>query len=162
MAWTTNSIMSWRTPGTGTIVRVSDHGRSTLSEDWERIETKTRMADGTLRRYSVSKKRTWSCSWTGLPSTNNIVGGLHTVDGGMAGEDIELWVNTINVPFRMILRRGSAEPIVTPPNPADGLLPYQDANFYIANVMITEYNKEVVKRGKLADLWDVSITLEEV
>lgn len=161
MAWTTNSIMSWRTPGSGTIVRLSDHGRSPLSEDWERIETKTRMVDGTLRRYSVSKKRTWSCSWSGLPSSNNIVNGLHTVDGGMSGEDIEVWVNTVNVPFRMILRRGSAIDLATP-NPADGLLPYSDANFYIANVMITEYDKEVSKRGRLADLWDVSITLEEV
>lgn len=160
MAWTTNSIMSWRTAA-GTISRLSDHGRSPLSEDWERIETKTRMADGTLRRYSVSKKRTWSCSWDNLPSSNNIVGGLHTVDGGMSGEDIELWVNTIDTPFRMILRRGSAVDLSTP-NPADGLLPYQDANFYIANVMITEYDKEVSKRGKLADLWNVSITLEEV
>lgn len=160
MSWTTNSVMSWRTAA-GTVVRLSDHGRSPLSENWERIETKQRMADGTLRRYSVAKKRTWSCSWDNLPSSNNIVNGLHTVDGGMAGEDIETWVNTIDTPFRMILRRGSAVDLVTP-NPAEGLLPYQDANFYIANVMITEWDKEVSKRGKLADLWNVSITLEEI
>lgn len=152
--------MSWRSPA-GTIVKVSDHGRSALSEDWERIETKTRMADGTLRRYSVAKKRIWSCSWTNLPSTNLIANGFHTVDSGMAGEDIETWVNTVDVPFRMILRRGSARDLATP-NPAEGLLPYQDANFYIVNVMITDFDKEVVKRGKLADLWDISITLEEV
>ena len=54
MPWTTNSIMSWRSEA-GTIIRVTDHGRGPLSENIERIENRTRMADGTLRRYTVAK-----------------------------------------------------------------------------------------------------------
>jgi len=131
-----------------------------LSETIERIENKQRMADGTLRRYSIAKKRTWSCSWDLLPSSNNVVGALKTADLGLSGEEIEVWANTVDVPFRMILRRGSARDLATP-NPAEGLLPYSDANFYIANVMITDFDKDIVKRGRI-DLWNVSITLEEV
>lgn len=159
-SWTENAMMWWRNSG-GTLVKVSDHGRSSLQEGVERFETLTRMADGTLRRYSVAKKRTWSVSWENLPSTNLLAGGLHTVDAGMAGEDLENWMNTYDGSFRMVLRRGSARDVATP-NPAEGLIPYKDANFYIVNVMITEFDKEVVKRGRLADLWDVSVTLEEV
>ncbi len=159
MGWTTNSIMSWRNAA-GTVVRLSDHNRSPLSEDYERIETLTRMADGTLRRYSVAKKRTWTVSWELLPSSNSISGGMKTADLGMAGEDIEAWHKSTDGAFRMILRRGSAKDITTP-NPAEGLLPYEDANFYICNVMITQFDKSVAKRGRV-DLWDCSVTLEEI
>lgn len=159
MAWTSNPIMSWRSAA-GTVIKVTDHGRSPLSENIERIENRQRMADGTLRRYTVAKKRSWSCSWKNIPSDNDVAGGMKTVDGGMAGDDIENWVRDTDGIFRMILRRGSAVDMVAP-NPAEGLIPYNDGNFYIVNVMVTEFDKEVTKRGRV-DLWDLSITLEEV
>jgi hypothetical protein len=158
-SWTANSIMFWANAA-GSLVKVTDHNRSALSEDIERIENKQRMADGTLRRYTVSKKRTWSCQWENLPSTNLVAAGLKTVDGGMSGEDIEAFHNATDGAFRLVLRRGSAKDLATP-NPADSALPYQDSNFYITKVMISDYNKEVTKRGRV-DLWSLSITLEEV
>lgn len=151
MSWKENALLYWDVEGS--LKKVTDHNRSPLSEEVERIENKKRMADGTLRRYSVTKKRTWSCSWDMLPSTNEIAGGMTTADGGLAGEDIERIHNTVNTPFRMVLRRGSAKGLPVPPA--------SDDNFYIVNVMIADYSKEVVKRGKV-DLWKVSITLEEV
>lgn len=159
MSWTENSLIYLRT-STNTFEKLSDHNRSSLSEDVDRIENKKRMVDGTLRRYSVVKKRTWSCSWDMLPSSNAIVGSLKTADGGMAGEDLERIARDINVPMRMVLRRGSARG-VTAPTPTDAQLPFQDANFYIVNVMIADFSKEIVKRGKV-DFWNVSLTLEEV
>jgi len=159
MSWKDNSLI-WLRTGENTYEKLSDHNRSPLSEDPERIENKKRMADGTLRRYSVVKKRTFSCSWDMLPSSNSISGGLQTVDGGMAGEDLERIYNTINSPMRMVMRRGSAIGLTTP-NPTDAQLPFSDDNFYICNVMISDFSKEVVKRGKV-DLWNVSLTLEEV
>lgn len=157
--WTTNSIMFWQDSG-GTYRKVTDHNRSELSESVERLENKQRMADGTLRRYSVSKKRTWSCDWSMLPSTNSVTNGLTTADGGWAGEDIENFHNITDGSFRMILRRGSASG-KTAPNPADTALPYRDSDFYIVKVMIVDFTKSVVKRGTV-DLWDISISLEEV
>lgn len=158
MSWKTNSLMFWNVEGE--LKKVSDHNRSPLSEDIERIENKQRMVDGTLRRYSVVKKRTWSCSWDLLPSTNDIPGGMQTADLGLAGEDLERINLNTDAPFRMVLRRGSAKG-VTLPFVSDAQIPFSDDNFYVVNVMISDFSKEVVKRGKV-DLWNVSITLEEV
>lgn len=152
--WKDNAIMSW--DGT----KVTDHGRSPLSESNERIGTDKRMADGTLRRQYVNVKRKWSTSWDNLPSTNSVVTGFKTADGGMAGEDMEQFYYANHGVFRLVLRRGSAINLATP-NPVDSALPYEDNNFYIANVMLTEFNKEVAKRG-LVDLWTASVSIEEV
>jgi hypothetical protein len=126
----------------GIFRKVSDHGRSSLSQPVERLENKQRMVDGTLRRYSVTKKRTWSCSWDMLPSTNSKANGLKTADGGMAGEDIEAFHNSHDGAFDIQLRRG-------------------DGSVTTATVMISDFSKEVVKRGTV-DFWNLDITLEEV
>lgn len=152
--WKDNAIMSWSG------IKVTDHGRASLSESTERIGVDRRMADGTLRRQYVGIKRKWSVNWENLPSTNDTVGGIKTVDGGMAGEDIESFYYNTPGKFRMILRRGSAIDLPIP-NPAESALPYEDDNFYIVNVMLTDFTKEVNKRG-VVDLWSVSVALEEV
>lgn len=158
--WTSNSIMFWADAG-GVFRKVTDHNRSPLSETPDRIENKQRMVNGTLRRYSVAKKRVWSVDWTMLPSTNSKgAQSLTTADGGWAGEDIENFYNITDDAFRMILRRGSAIG-KTAPVPADDALPYRDSDFYIVKVIISDFSKTVNKRG-LVDLWDLSITLEEV
>lgn len=138
--WSDNTIMLWNDGGTWK--KISDHNRSALSEATERIENKSRMADGTLRRYTVTKKRTWSCSWDMLPSTNLAVGGFSTADGGWAGKDMEDFHNRTNGAFLMRIRDGAG-------------------NITEVNVMISDYSKEIIKRG-VVDFWNVDITLEEV
>lgn len=152
--WKDNAIMTWDGQ------KVTDHGRGPLSENTERLGSDKRMGDGTLRRQHVGIKRQWSVQWDALPSTNSVANGYKTVDGGMAGEDIENFYLTTNGKFRMILRRGSAINKAAP-NPDESILPYEDADFYIVNVMLTEFSKEVKKRGPV-DFWSVSVTLEEV
>lgn len=154
--WRANALMEWDGQ------KVSDHGRSALTQDTERIGSDKRMADGTLRRFHVGIKRKWSVEWTNLPSTNNAATGMKTADGGMSGEEMEAFYNNPVYfgKFRMALRRGSAIGLATP-NPDESLLPYQDDNFYIVNVMISSFNKEIIKRGN-TDLWLVSVSLEEV
>lgn len=154
MSWKNNPIMTWDGQ------KVSDHGRASLSQDAERIGSDRRMHDGTLRRMHKAVKRTWSTSWENLPSTNTAVRGMKTADGGMSGSEMEAFYNTHPGKFRMILRRGSAKN-KTVPTVAESALPYEDADFYIVNVMLTEFSKEVIKRGA-SDLWSVSVTLEEV
>ena len=152
--WRDNPIMTWNG------IKVTDHGRASLSVDVERIGNDRRMADGTLRRQFIALKRTWSTSWENLPSTNSVSGGFKTADGGMSGEQIEAFMKNTPGAFRMVLRRGSAIN-KTVPNVTESQLPYEDDDFYIANVMITDFSKEVEKRGKV-DIWSASITLEEV
>lgn len=160
MSWQENAIMYWHS-GTA-FVRVTDHNRTPLSIDYERIERKQRMADGTLRRHTIAKKRTWSASWTMLPSRNVGIdsGGnpnpdiLGTVDEGLSGEEIEAFYYTHDGAFQMQLRKGYTEFYLAPPNlpiPTETVL-----------VMIADFTKEVVKRGPNVDFWDLTISLEEV
>jgi hypothetical protein len=141
MAWIDNAVMYWHD---GSQYRkITDHNRSPLDESVERIEKKQRMADGTLRRYTVAKKRTWSCNWESLPSKTGVVGYLNTADGGWAGQDIEAFHNTHDGQFNMQLRKG-------------------DGTVEVVTVMIADFSKTIVKRGSGIDLWNLSITLEEV
>lgn len=153
--WKDNAIMTWA----GT--KVTDHGRSPLGESTERIGMDKRMSDGTLRRQYIGVKRQWSVSWDNLPSTNAVTGGFKTADGGMAGEDIEAFYFTTPGKFRMVLRRGSAIDTATPAAASTAGAKYEDDNFYGIDVMLTDFSKEVRKRG-MVDLWSVSVTLQEV
>lgn len=146
MSWTNNPIMEWSTDGGTTWTKISDHGRSPLSVSVERIESKQRMANGTLRRYVVSKKRTWTTSWENLPDKN-----VSFLANGQAGNWMENFHNTVDGSFHMRVRAGS-----------DRDTSITGLNGQVYEVMITEFSKEVLKRGKQFDLWTLDMTLEEV
>lgn len=146
MGWTTNPIMEWSTDGGTNWTKISDHGRSPLSVSVERLETKQRMAGGTLRRYVVAKKRTFSCSWENLPDKATTF-----LANGQTGDWMENFHNTVDGPFHMRLREGSDQDTT-----------FTGLNGTIYVVMITDFSKEVTKRGKAFDLLNVDITLEEV
>lgn len=152
--WKTNPIMEWAGD------KVTDHGRSSLNMSTERVGSDKRMVDGTLRRHHVTNKRTWSCSWAMIPSRNDVAGKIETADGHMSGEDIEDFYNTTPGEFLLVLRRGSAIDVTTPLFVGE-TFPYEDDDFYAAYVMITDFSKEVVKRGGV-DLWNIDVTLQEV
>lgn len=157
MSWKDNAIMFWQDQN-GEFQKITDHGRAPLSESYEVIERKSRMADGTLRKYVVAKKRNWSTSWSTLPSRNG-VGGMNTVDGGWSGKQMEDYYNTQDGSFLMLLRNGSA---INQPMPAvSATLPFENNNFYMARVMFSDFTKDVTHRGP-TDIWEVSVTLEEV
>lgn len=145
-SWKVNPIMEWSTDGGTTWFLVTDHGRSPLSITVERIENKQRMADGTLRRYVVSKKRSFNCSWDNIPSVET-----DFLANGEPGEWIEDFHNDVDGAFHMRLREGS-----------DRDLTLTGLNGTVFTVMITDFSKDIVKRGPAFDLWNLDITLEEV
>lgn len=153
MAWQDNAIMFWSTNGT-TWNKISDHNRQPLSISSTRIGTDNRTVDGTLRRYSVAKKRTFQVSWVNFPSkTSQSYGGktgLGTVDAGWAGEDIETFYKNNDGTFQVKLRKGNDEAKAA-----------NDGTLEVVTVMITDFSKDIEKRG-IVDLWSLSITLEEV
>lgn len=157
MAWATNPVMEWLDGATW--VKITDHGRSPLSISIERIENKQRMADGTLRRYAVGKKRTFSTSWDNLPDKNV----SFLANGDHAGQWMEEFHNRMDGSFKMRLRAGSDETTTLATaltrTGGDPLLADNSREF---TVMITDFSKEVTKRGKGFDLWTLDITLEEV
>lgn len=116
---------------------ITDHNRGQLSIDVERIEKKQRMANGTLRKYIIADKRTFSTQWTNLPKLSS-----QTVDGFWAGEEMEAFYNTIPGTFSLELTDG-------------------DTEVYTFNVMMSEFTKNVLKRGSV-DFWEISVSMEEV
>lgn len=152
MAWFDNAIMWWYDGATWQ--KITDHNRAPLQVDVERIENSQRMVDGTMRRYVVAKKHEFQVSWEMLPSRRNATyagrTGLNTVDGGWAGEDIETFHNNTDTAFKMRLRGGDDESKAI-----------TDATIEEYTVMITDFNKEVTKRGTV-DFWSLSVTLTEV
>lgn len=119
--------------------RLSDHNRSELSVSVERIENAKRMADGTLRKYVVADKHTYSVSWEDLPHR-----AVHTVDGFWGGEDMEdFYLSEQNrgaITLTIIRGDGSEETRV---------------------VMITTFSSVIKKRG-IYEFWDVTLEMEEV
>lgn len=151
--WKSNALMWWSTDGT-TWSKITDHNRSPLDISFERLERRNRMANGTLRRYSIAKKRTLTCSWDNLPSKQNStregITGLTTVDGGWAGEDIENFYKTVDGRFYVKLRKGTDDGKAT-----------TDGTIEVIQMMFTDFSKSVLKRG-VVDLWSIDVTLEEV
>lgn len=154
MSWKDNAAMFWSSDNGVTWNKITDHNRDPLSIGYERFGTSNRMVDGTLRRYSIAKKRTFSASWSMLPSksTSSYGGrtGLGTVDGGWGGSDIESFFNTVDGAFKMKLRKGE-----------DEAKAITDGTIEVIDVMLTDFSKDIEKRG-IVDLWSLSITLEEI
>ena len=156
MGWKENPIMEWSEDGTNW-TQITDHGRGELSVSVERIENKQRMANGRMRRYTVSKKRTFSCAWDNLPSTDPAR--IFLANGDTDGEWIEKFHNRVDGAFYMRLRAGSDRDNATLVR--DGNEDAAD-NERIFRVMITDFSKGIIKRGKVFDLLSMDITLEEV
>lgn len=128
-------LIRW-TNANGTLM-VTDHNRSPLSIDVERIETAKRMANGTMRKYWVADKRTFSTSWTMLPNLSTF-----TVDGHAGADDIENFYDATVGAFDMRLTYGNG--------PEE-----------LYRVMFTDFSKSLEKRGKF-DFYEVDVTMEEV
>lgn len=117
---------------------ISDHNRSELSVDVERIETSKRMANGTMRKYVVIDKRSFSVSWNDLPSES-----AWTVDGFAGAHAIEQFYYDNQGVFTLYLSYN---------NQSDSVVP----------VMFTDFSKTLNKRAKNFAFYNVSLTMEEV
>lgn len=128
-------LIRW-TNATGTLM-VTDHNRTDLSMEVERIETSRRMANGTMRKYWVADKRTFSTSWSMLPNVSTF-----TVDGHSGADDMESFYYSTVGAF-------------------DLRLTYGNSPERLYRVMFTNFSKTLTKRGKF-DMYDVDVTMEEV
>lgn len=142
MSWKDNQIMLWNGNA------VTDHNRSALDINRERIEKKNRMVNGRLRKYYIIGKRTFSCNWDLLPSNTEdvAVGGKvfsGTVDGAWGGKDMEAFHDATPGAFTLTVvdGQGNEEQVL---------------------VMFSDFNYSIEKRGRGVDFWNLSVTLEEV
>lgn len=129
------SIIRWNR--NGVICEPTEHSRSELSVDFDRIKNSDRMANGRLREYYVADKRTWSVSWDMVPAPS-----AHTVDGKAGGADMEKFFKDTKGEFQMSIKHKDSDLDET------------------VTVVFTGFDKAHVKRGAY-DIWDVSVSMEE-
>lgn len=126
--------------------RVTEHNRSEFSMGTNRIKQSSRMANGTLREFIVADKKTFSVSWSMLPSYRN-----ETVDGAWGAEDIKTFYESLagRKSFRIKINTSSS------PTTAES----STDNIY--TVVFTDFNCSLYKRG-IQPYWSVSCSLEQV
>lgn len=166
---------------------LSDHNRGELSISKQRIESRQRMINGTMRSYFNADKITISTGWDMFPSRSyskelvfsptgtpeyidlNEVGDplipvqyrdLYTADGGAGGVDVLDWHENHPGPFWVFLAYDKF-------NNFQGY-PDQDSHnklgIYneVRLMFFGSFDYTVVKRGgSNHDLWNISLTLEE-
>jgi hypothetical protein len=154
---------------------LSDHNRGEMSFTPQRIEQRQRTINGRMRSYHIADKMTMNVSWNLLPSRSffqnaefNTETGISpyqnntqefTADGGAGGVEILDWYNNHPGPFWMYLAYDKYS------NFGDDNAAFGHLSQYneIIQVYFADFNYSVVKRGgNNFDLWNISVTLEEV
>ena len=135
------------TPGTTkTWNKVSEHNRSPLEINVERIEAITRTSNGSLRKNHIADKRSFSMSWEMLPSYRDL-----TVDGGWGAEDLRQFYlsddgkKTFNIRINLA-KTGSDQ---------------SSSGYESYTVSFSNCSFSVLKRG-IQPHWSVSLTMDEV
>lgn len=140
--------------------RVSDHSRSPIQVSFTRIESSNRMANGKLRKYVVATKQKWSLSWDLLPHSR-----AHTVDGFMGANELKAFYDENIGSFQLITTTGelASGTDFAYQHPATASS-FQQVSFkaFKSNVTITDFSRELVKRGHLYDMYNVSLSMEEI
>jgi hypothetical protein len=171
-----NGLEKGATATTDTLVDqfivLSDHGRAPIDISTERIEKRERTVNGKSRSYHIADKNKFTVSWTGLPSRafsdapEFSVGGKQTsagtgftVDGGAGGVELLDWYENHKGPFWMFLSYDKYNNFGKDDAAYGHLAQYNQ----IMEVYFSDFNYTVVKRGGgNHDLWNISVTLEEV
>jgi hypothetical protein len=127
--------------------KLTEHNRSPISVDVQRIEQSSRMANGSLRKLFIADKKNVSTSWSMLPSYSTM-----TVDGGWGAEDIKSFYlsakgqGTFNA--KIAYNSSRTEEFV--------------ASFTSCSFNIIKRNVKANAADTAQLFWDVSIALEEV
>jgi hypothetical protein len=129
----------------GTYHKVTEHNRSAFDISPQRIETQTRMVNGSLRKFWIADKRAFSLSWEMLPHTTDL-----TVDGQWGAENIQNFYYSSEGRGAFNIKINLA---------TDGT--NQESTGEVVKVMFQSASFSVLKRG-LEPFWSVSITLDEV
>jgi hypothetical protein len=95
------------------------------------------MANGTMRKFVIADKRTFTTSWADVPEV-----AAKTVDGFWGKREIETFYNGHAGVFTLTLNMG------------DGVVETY-------SVMFSKFSAEISKRGAF-DFWKVDVEMEEV
>jgi|LakMenEpi03Aug12_release.lakeMendotaPanAssembly.Ray.scaffolds.fasta_scaffold06115_10 hypothetical protein len=154
---------------------LSDHNRGEINFQNQRLEQRQRTVNGRMRSYHIADKIGISWSWNMLPSRAfyqnaefNSTTGVSpyqnntqefTADGGAGGVEILDWYQNHTGPFWMYLAYDKYSNFGDDNNAFGHLAQYNQ----IIQVYFADFSYSVVKRGgNNFDLWNISVTLEEV
>jgi hypothetical protein len=155
---------------------LSDDNRGELQFNPTRIEQRQRTINGRMRSYHIADKLNMSVSWNNLPSRGfylppdfnvatgaspykNVSNQEYTSDGGAGGVELLDWYENHKGPFWMFLAYDKYTNFGKE-SAAYAHLPQYNQ---IMQVYFADFNYTVVKRGGgNHDLWNISVSLEEV
>lgn len=155
---------------------LSDDNREPLRFNNARIESRKRMVNGQMRSYHIADKINISTSWSMVPSRGfatypnfNFTTGapdpaltqqqMVTSDGGAGGVDMLNWYENHTGSFWVYLSYDKYTEFEKDSSRYLRLAEYPQA----IEMFIASFDYDVVKRGgHNHDLWNVSISLEEV
>ena len=152
---------------------LSDHNRGEISFKTNRLENRKRMVNGHMRSYHIADKMNVSFSYNLIPSrsfdgdpefnTSGIATDLslteYTADGGAGGAELLDWYTSNPGSFYMFLSYDKPQNFSSNESPYANLSKYSDE----LEVFVSDFSYNVIKRGGTNhDLWDISISLEEV
>ena len=154
---------------------LSDHNRGEIDISTERLEQRQRTINGRMRSYHIADKLNFSWSWSLLPSRAfyqnaafNETTGISpyqnntqefTSDGGAGGVEILDWYENHKGPFWMYLAYDKYSNF----GDDDAAFGHLEQYNQIVQVYFADFNYSIVKRGgNNFDLWNISVTLEEV
>lgn len=130
----------------GTYYKVSEHNRSEFTINPQRIEKVQRMSNGSLRKFWVADKKTFSLSWDMLPHSTSL-----TVDGGWGAKDLRDF-------YYSAAGQGTFDIKV---NLATNGTDQSSSGFEEYTVSITNASFVILKRG-IEPHWNVSLSMEQV
>lgn len=155
---------------------LSDDNRDSLKFNTVRLESRKRMINGQMRSYHIADKIKVSTSWSMLPSRGfatypnfNLTTGrpdpaitqaqMVTSDGGAGGVDMLSWYENHTGSFWVYLSYDKYTEYEKDGSQYLRLAEYPQA----VEMFISSFDYDVVKRGgHNHDLWNVSVSLEEV
>lgn len=148
----------------------SDHNRGEINIGQQRIENRMRTINATMRSYHIADKLSLSVSWQNLPSRSFSddpvfntdgeyvgTGTEYTADGGAGGVQLLNWYESHPGPFYVYLSYDKYSNFNT--DKYNHLGQYSQ----IIHMYFSSFDYTITKRGATNhDLWNISMTLEEV
>lgn len=153
---------------------LSDDNRSPIDFKNTRLENRQRMINGRMRSYYIADKLTISTSWQMLPSRSfsgpsqfNSVGKTsgsyadYTSDGGAGGVEMLEWYENHTGSFFVFLAYDKYTNMGDRTN-SSTFTQLKEYN-QVVEMFISDFSYSVEKRGgSNMDMWNISVTLEEV
>lgn len=134
--------------------KFTDHNRSSLGFTYEQIENAIRTANGTMRKFVIANKRSFTLSWEMLPTHSS-----YTVDGHPGAGQIKDFYETYYqslLTLQVVHHESSSAQLssTSVPNAPSGTKESM-------SVFITSFSYDIVKRLPGYDYVNVSIGFTE-